>query len=206
MVETSELSKRLEELAQGYWESWHILMTESGWTLGPDRPELKMSPYLADDWSEVPEEGKSWVRGQVALVIHAIAQLSAPEKPAPKESAKEPEANRKKGPRLYRVRAIAQAREALKALEAKDPILAVTKLEAAVGSIPRDIGYNHVHELLGDAIKNAGGEQERQCRSLIQTAMNRLIDQVKDEKVDAPVPPPSIRRRGVMVRGPRVTL
>jgi len=61
----------LEEIAQKFWQSWSTWRRNQGWTLGLDRPDAKMSPFLVHSWDGLDVEAKGWFRQHAALVLYA---------------------------------------------------------------------------------------------------------------------------------------
>ena len=66
----------VESVVHKYFEAWRVWRISQGWVLGPDAPSSKMSPYLVDDWSQLDEEGETWFRQHVALMLWAQEQVN----------------------------------------------------------------------------------------------------------------------------------
>ena len=81
------LSDRLEEIAQEFFHTWHVWRVSQGWTLGPDRANDQMSPYLVGTWDRLTPQGQDWFRQHSAFIIHAV-DAQHPSKDVPTHNAK----------------------------------------------------------------------------------------------------------------------
>ena len=72
----TSLSDRLEEIAQEFFTTWHLWRVGQGWTLGPDRANDQMNPYLVGTWDRLTPQGQDWFRQHAALILHAVDEQS----------------------------------------------------------------------------------------------------------------------------------
>lgn len=66
----------LNLISREFFNAWRQWRLSQGWTLGPDRPDSKMSPYLVHSWEGLNVEGKQWFVQHSALVLYATQQGS----------------------------------------------------------------------------------------------------------------------------------
>ena len=70
-------SSQLENISRQFFISWRIWRLDQGWTLGPDVPDSKMSPYLVRNYDGLEDHGKQWFRQHAALVLHSAQSFEA---------------------------------------------------------------------------------------------------------------------------------
>lgn len=80
---TNEL---IDAVAKNFFSIWREWRSSQGWTLGPDRPDLKLSPLMVDEWEQLNSTGRLWFQQHAAAVLAAYKQtLPSPEgRPDPK--------------------------------------------------------------------------------------------------------------------------
>lgn len=190
-VDLQKLKDRLEEIAEGYWAGWRVWLEAQQWSLGPDRPELKMSPHLVETYEDVSEEGKRFFRAQVALLIHSIQKLPSevPKKEEPTETMK---------PKMDRNRAMKRLGLALRALNEDPPnvALAEEKINIALKSVPAGFNYDTARDSILSGLKYVADANTRdRAKTLLLAAVSRLENDIKDGQ-DAPPPSPVIVKKG----------
>jgi len=70
------LADQIDVIAELFFRAWRLWRIDAGWSLGPDRPDIQMSPHLVDTWDMLTPDGKSWFRQHAALVIYAAGPHS----------------------------------------------------------------------------------------------------------------------------------
>jgi hypothetical protein len=193
-AEIQKLKDRLDEIAEGFWSGWKVWLQAQGWTLGPDRPDLQMNPYLVDDYAEVSEEGRKFCRAQVALVLHSVSKL-------PSEVPKTDEPVETMKPKMDRNRALKRLNMALAALTSENLSLAEEKLNIALKSVPSGFHYDVARDSILAALKQMNDPNTRaRAKTLLMAAINRLENDIKDG-ADAPVASPVILKKGKLSMG-----
>ena len=124
----------VEDVARQFFFVWRTYRLGQGWTLGHDRPDAKMSPYLVHSWEALAEDGRVFFLQQAAMVLHATKMATGID---PLHTHAEKKVSNSERTTLNvgvyrRLRAIAKLETAMEAIDVADVELARIKVRTAI--------------------------------------------------------------------------